>query len=35
MGLAAKQGDTVEFSFNGEDEEQACAAVSAFMEANL
>lgn len=35
MGLGAKQGDTVEFSFNGEDEEQACAAIAAFMEANL
>lgn len=35
MGLAAKKGDTVEFSFDGEDEEQACAEISAFMEANL
>lgn len=35
MGLGAKKGETVEFSFNGEDEEQACAAVAAFMEANL
>ena len=35
MGLGAKQGDTVEFSFNGEDEERACAAIAAFMEANL
>lgn len=35
MGLGAKQGDTVEFSINGEDEEVACAAIAAFMEANL
>lgn len=35
MGLGAKQGDTVEFSFSGEDEEQACTEVAAFMEANL
>lgn len=35
MGLGAKQGDMVEFSFHGEDEEQACEAVSQFMEANL
>ena len=35
MGLGAKQGDTVEFSFNGEDEEQAYNTISAFMEANL
>lgn len=35
MGLAAKQGDMVEFSFNGEDEEQAYTEIKAFMEANL
>ena len=35
MGLAAKQGDVVEFTFDGADEDAACAAVSAFMEANL
>lgn len=35
MGLAAKKGDSVEFSFDGEDEEQAYAAISAFMEENL
>lgn len=35
MGLGAKQGDTVAFCFDGEDEEQACAAISQFMEANL
>lgn len=35
MGLGAKQGDTVTFSFDGEDEEQACTAISQFMEANL
>lgn len=35
MGLGAKQGDVVEFTFNGEDEAQAYTAVSAFMEENL
>lgn len=35
MGLAAKQNDTVEFHFSGDDEEQACTTVAAFMEANL
>ena len=35
MGLGAKQGDKLEFSFNGEDEEKAFEAVSRFMEANL
>lgn len=35
MGLAAKQGDTVEFSFNGEDEEQAYVGIKGFMEVNL
>ena len=35
MGLGAKQGDTVEFSFNGEDEEQAYSVIAAFMKANL
>lgn len=35
LGLAVKQGDTVELSCNGDDEEQAWSALSAFMEANL
>lgn len=35
MGLGAKQGDTVEISFNGEDEETAYTTIAAFMEANL
>lgn len=35
MGLAAKQGEIVEFTFNGEKEEQAYTAISLFMEANL
>lgn len=35
MGLGAKQGDAVEISFDGEDEEQAYTSIAAFMEANL
>lgn len=35
MGLGAKKGDTVEFTFSGEDEEQAYTAISDFMNANL
>lgn len=35
MGLGAKKGDTVNFSFSGEDEEQALTAVEEFMRANL
>ena len=35
MGLGAKKGDTVEFSFDGEDEEQALEAVSKLMENSL
>lgn len=35
MGLAAKKGDTVEFSFCGSDEDEACAATATFMETNL
>lgn len=35
MGLGAKQGDTVEFRFEGKEEEQAYATVKAFMETNL
>ena len=35
MGLGAKKGDTVEFTFSGDDEEQAYTAISEFMNANL
>lgn len=35
MGLGAKQGEEVTFSFAGADEEEAYAAIAAFMEANL
>ena len=35
MSLGAKQADTVQFSFEGADEEKACAAVKDFVEANL
>ena len=35
MGLAAKKGDTVEFTFSGDDEEQAYTSVEAFLKANL
>lgn len=35
MGLAAKQGDTIELSIDGEDETEAATALSAFLEANL
>lgn len=35
MGLGAKQGDAVVFTFSGEDEEAACTAVAAFMNENL
>jgi len=35
MSLGAKQGDTVKFSFEGDDEDAACKAVSEFLEANL
>ena len=35
MGLGAKKGDTVEFTFSGDDEEQAYTAISDFMSANL
>ena len=35
MLLAVKQGQTVEFSVEGEDEEQAAAALLSFMEENL
>lgn len=35
MGLAAKKGDTVTFTFEGEDEDAAYEAVSSFMKENL
>ena len=35
MLLAVKQGQTVEFLVEGEDEEQAAAALLSFMEENL
>lgn len=35
MGLGAKKGDTVEFSFDGEDEEQALETVSKLIENSL
>ncbi len=35
MGLGAKKGDEVTFSFEGEDEDAACEAISSFMKENL
>jgi phosphocarrier protein len=35
MGLAAKKGDTVTFTFDGDDADAAYDAVSAFMKDNL
>ena len=35
MSLGAKQGQTVEFTIEGEDEVQAAAELEAFMKANL
>jgi len=35
MGLGAKQGDTVEFTFDGADEETACAGIAEFMQNTL
>lgn len=35
MGLGAKNGETVTFTFDGEDEAAAMDMVKAFMEANL
>lgn len=35
MGLAAKKGDTVTFTFDGADETDACDTVMAFMKENL
>ncbi len=35
MALGAKEGDTVTFSFEGNDEEEESAAFEEFMKANL
>ena len=35
MGLGAKKGDEVTLTFDGEDENEACEAVSKFMQENL
>jgi phosphocarrier protein HPr len=35
MSLGATKGSTVDFTFEGEDEEAACEAVSKFMKENL
>ena len=35
MGLGVKKGHEVTFTFEGEDEEAACEAVSKFMQENL
>ena len=35
MGLGAKKGHEVTFTFEGDDEEAACEAVSKFMQENL
>ncbi len=35
MGLGVKKGMEVTFTFDGEDEDAALEAVSAFMKANL
>ena len=35
MGLGAKKGDEVTLTFEGEDEEAACEAISKFMQENL
>lgn len=35
MGLGVKQGNEVVFTFDGEDEDAACDAVSKFMQENL
>lgn len=35
MGLAAKQGETVTFTIEGEDEEATAAALEQFMKENL
>lgn len=35
MGLGVKQGNEVVFTFDGDDEDAACDAVSKFMQENL
>lgn len=35
MGLAVKQGMEVTMTFDGEDEEEACAEIEKFMKENL
>lgn len=35
MGLGAKQGDTIELLFDGEDEDEALCALSDFLSDNL
>lgn len=35
MGLGVKKGDTVEFSFDGDDEEKAYEDIARFLETNL
>lgn len=35
MGLQAKQGETLKFTIEGEDEDAAAAAIEAFLKANL
>lgn len=35
MGLAVKCGQTIQIEVEGEDEEAACEAMKAFLEANL
>ena len=35
MGLGAKQGETVDFKIEGEDEEKAAAEIEKFMNENL
>lgn len=35
MGLGVKNGEEVTFTFEGDDEDAACAAVSKFMQENM
>lgn len=35
MSLGVKAGDEVTFTFDGEDETEACAAINKFMQENL
>ena len=35
MGLGVKQGEEIQVQIEGEDEEQAAAALEAFLKANL